>query len=266
LSVLHRRIASGFVYGLISLLAVFLGGVPFLGVVLAVAILAGHEYQRMIAHAGYGSLPILQLGLTAVLVLGTAYLAPETVGGILGLIFVASLSWQLTRTAKSDRPFVDWALTLAGGLYVGWLCAHFVMLRGLPGGMAWMLLALAATWSCDSFAYLIGRAWGRRSFFVSVSPHKTWEGALAGWTGATVVVLAGGLVLGLSVPQGLALGVAASLAAICGDLVESMIKRQMGVKDSGGLVPGHGGILDRVDSLLFSVFVVYYFVTLILGA
>jgi len=265
LSVLHRRTASGLVYGLVSLLAVFLGGVPFLVAVLAVAILAGCEYQRMIAHAGYRSLHVLQLGLTAFLVLGTVYLASETLLGVLGLIFVASLSWQLTRTAKSGQPFVDWALTLAGGLYVGWLSAHFVMLRGLPEGMAWMLLALAATWSCDSFAYLIGRVWGKRSFFASVSPHKTWEGALAGWAGATLVVLAGGLALGLSVPQALALGIAASLAAICGDLVESMIKRQMGVKDSGGLVPGHGGILDRVDSLLFAVVIVYYYVTLVLG-
>jgi phosphatidate cytidylyltransferase len=237
-----------------------------LGAVLAVAILAGHEYQRMIAHAGYRPLHVLQLGLAASLVLGTAYLSSGTLLGVLGLIFIASLSWQLTRTAKSDQPFVDWALTLAGGLYVGWLSAHLVMLRGLPGGMGWMLLALAATWSCDSFAYLIGRVWGRRSFFASISPNKTWEGALAGWAGGTLVVLAGGLMLGLSVPQGLALGVAASLAAICGDLVESMIKRQMGVKDSGGLVPGHGGILDRVDSLLFAAVIVYYFITLVVGA
>jgi phosphatidate cytidylyltransferase len=265
LSVLHRRIASGLVYGLLSLLVVFLGGVPFLGAVLAVAILAGLEYQRMIAHAGYRPLHALQLGLTAFLVLGAAYLAPDALVGVLVLTLVASLSWQLTRTAASDRPFVDWALTLAGALYVGWLSAHFVMLRGLPDGMAWTLLALAATWSCDSFAYLVGRVWGRRSFFASVSPHKTWEGALAGWAGATVVVLLGGLALGLSAPEALALGAAASLAAICGDLVESMIKRQMGVKDSGGLMPGHGGILDRVDSLLFAVVIVYYFVTLVLG-
>lgn len=265
MSVLRRRMASGLAYGLVSLLVVFLGGAPFLGAVLAMAILAGHEYQRMIAHAGYRPLHVLQLGLTAFLVLGTAYLDPDALLGVLGLIFVASLSWQLTRMGKSGQPFVDWALTLAGGLYVGWLSAHFVMLRGLPDGIGWMLLALAATWSCDSFAYLIGRGWGRRSFFASVSPHKTWEGALAGWVGATLVVLVGGLALRLSVAQALALGVAASLAAICGDLVESMIKRQMGVKDSGGLVPGHGGILDRVDSLLFAVVIVYYFVTLVLG-
>jgi phosphatidate cytidylyltransferase len=265
LSVLHRRVVSGAVYGLVTLLAVYLGGVAFLGVVFAMAMLAGREYQRMIAHAGYQSLYTLQLGLIAFLVLGAACLTPDVVLGVLVLILVSSLAWQLTRTNKSEQPFADWALTLAGGLYVGWLSAHFVVLRGLPSGMGWMILALAATWSCDSSAYLVGRVWGRRSFFPDVSPHKTWEGALAGWAGGTVVVLVCGLVMGLPVPQALALGGAASLAAICGDLVESMIKRQMGVKDSGALVPGHGGILDRVDSLLFVVVVVYYFVKLVVG-
>jgi phosphatidate cytidylyltransferase len=263
LSVLHRRIASGVVYGLVSLLAVYFGGLPFLGVVLVMAILAGYEYQRMIAHAGYQPLYYLQVGLTVFLVLGAAYLEAEVFAGVLVLIVVSSLAWQLTRMAKSAQPFPGWALTLAGGLYVGWLSAYFVKLRALPGGMGWMLLALATTWSCDSFAYLIGRQWGRRSFFAAVSPHKTWEGALAGWVGATLVVLVGGLALGLSIPQALALGGIASLAAICGDLVESMVKRQVGVKDSGGLVPGHGGILDRVDSLLFVVVIVYYFVMIV---
>jgi phosphatidate cytidylyltransferase len=177
---------------------VYLGGAPFLGAVLAMAILAEHEYQRMIGHAGYQPLYCLQLGLTTFLVLGAAYLEAETLLGVLLLIVVSSLAWQLTRTGKSEQPFVDWALTLAGGLYIGWLSAHFVELRGLPRGMGWMLLALAATWSCDSCAYLIGRQWGRSSFFASVSPHKTWEGALAGWVGATLVVLVGGLAMGLS--------------------------------------------------------------------
>ena len=133
MSVLHRRIASGLVYGLVSLLAVYLGGAAFLGVVLAMAVLAGLEYQRMIAQAGHRPLYALQLGLTAFLVLGAAYLAPDVVLGVLVLILISSLAWQLTRTNKSEQPFVDWALTLAGGLYVGWLSAHFVVLRGLPG-------------------------------------------------------------------------------------------------------------------------------------
>jgi phosphatidate cytidylyltransferase len=265
LSVPRRRIASGLVYGLLSLSAVYLGGVPFLGAVLAMALLAGREYQRMIVHSGYRPLYVLQYGLTTFLVLGAASLGQDTVLGGLVLILISSLVWQLTRMAKDELPYADWALSLAGGLYVGSLAAYFVKLRGLPGGLEWMLLALAATWSCDSIAYVFGRAWGRRRFFPSVSPRKTWEGAVAGWLGATILVTIIGGVSGLGVAWALGLGLTTSLAAIGGDLVESMIKRQMGVKDSGGLVPGHGGILDRVDSLLFAVVVAYYYVTLVPG-
>ncbi|HUW95381.1 MAG TPA: phosphatidate cytidylyltransferase [Anaerolineae bacterium] len=265
MSVLSRRIISGVVYGSISLSAVYLGGVPFLGAVLVMSLLAGREYQRMMARGGYRPLYVLQFGLTAFLVLGVALLAPNQVLGGLVLILIGSLSWQLTRATRGERPFVDWSLTLVGALYLGLLPAYFVKLRDLTGGLSWMILALAAAWSCDSFAYVFGRLWGRRSFFSGVSPRKTWEGALAGWFGATVVILILGQLLGVSAPWSLGFGLVVPLAAICGDLVESMIKRQMGVKDSGGLVPGHGGMLDRVDSLLFAIVVAYYYVTLVRG-
>jgi phosphatidate cytidylyltransferase len=265
LSVLRRRIISGVAYGLISLAAVYLGGVPFVGVVLAMSLLAGREYQRMIAHGGFRPLPVLQYGLTAFLVLGAAALTSDQVLGGLVLILVSSLAWQLVRAGESAQPFLDWSLSLSGSLYLGCLSGYFVKLRGLPGGLNWMILALAASWSCDSFAYTFGKLWGRRSFFPSVSPRKTWEGALAGWLGATVLVALMARLLGSPLPWSLGFGFAASLAAISGDLVESMIKRQMGVKDSGGLVPGHGGVLDRVDSLLFVVVVAYFYVGLVPG-
>ena len=236
-----------------------------MGVVLAMALLGGREYQSMVARSGYGPLRTMQYGLTAFLVIAWAWLPPEVAQGGLLLIFLSSLAWQLVRTSASQQPYLDWAITLAGGLYLGWLSAHFVLLRALPGGLEWMLLALAAAWSCDSFAYVCGRAWGRHSFFVGVSPHKTLEGALAGWLGGTLVVVLLGMALGLSVLWTLGLGLVCSVAAICGDLAESLIKRQMGVKDSGGLVPGHGGVLDRMDSLLFVVVFVYYYVRLIPG-
>ena len=265
MSVVQRRILSGVVFGLLTLLVVYLGGVLFFVAVLTVAMLAGREYQRMIAQGGYRPFYALQLGLTAFFLLGTVWLSPEAILGGLTLILISSLAWQVGRRYEEEQPFVDWALSLAGALYVGWLFSHFLMLRGLPGGFGWMLLALFSAWACDSFAYVFGKALGKHSFFPEISPRKTWEGALAGWVGGTGTSLLIGWVLGLSIFQALTLGLAISLAATFGDLVESMIKRHMGVKDSGSLLPGHGGILDRMDSLLFVVVVVYYFLIWIMG-
>ena len=264
-SVLHRRILSGAVFGLLTLSAVYLGGALFFSAVLAVAILGGREYQRMIVGSGYRAFYSLQLGLTIFFLLGTVYLSPEAILGGLTLILISSLAWQVGRRHERGQPFFDWALSVGGALYVGWLSSHFLMLRRLPGGMGWTLLALFPTWACDSLAYVFGKAWGKHSFFPQISPRKTWEGTLAGWVGGTGTSLLIGLVLGLSIFQALTLGLAISLAATFGDLVESMIKRQVGVKDSGSLVPGHGGILDRVDSLLFGVVVVYYLLIWVVG-
>jgi len=253
------------VYGLLTLSVVYLGGLPFYAAVLAMVILAGREYQRMLAVGGYRPFYTLQFGLTAFLLLGVVFLPPEAILGGLALILISSLAWQLTRAAEAEQPFVDWALSLAGALYVGWLASYFVLLRELPGGLGWVLLALFATWLCDSFAYTFGRTWGKRPFFPRISPKKTWEGTLGGWVGGTGTSLVIGRALGLSILEALTLGLAISLAATFGDLAESMIKRQVGVKDSGSLIPGHGGILDRMDSLLFVVVVVYYFVVWVLG-
>ncbi len=265
MSVLSRRITSGVVYGLISLSAVYLGGVPLLGAVLAMSLLAGREYQRMMAHGGYRTFYVLQFGLTAFLILGVALLSASQVLGGLVLILIGSLSWQVLRATRGEQPLAGWSLTVGGALYLGLLPSYFVKLRDLTGGLGWMILALAAAWSCDSFAYIFGRLWGSHGFFSGVSPRKTWEGALAGWFGAAAVILILGQLLGMSALWSLGFGLVVPLAAICGDLVESMIKRQTGVKDSGGLVPGHGGMLDRVDSLLFAVVVAYYYVTLARG-
>lgn len=264
MSVLRRRILSGLVFGLVTLVAVYVGGALFFAAVLAAAVLAGREYQRMMVRGGYRSCYALQFGLTAFFLLGAACLSPQAVLGGLTLIVILSLAWQVGRGGGGGQPYVDWALTLAGALYVGWLSAHFIMLREVPGGFGWTLLVLFPTWICDSCAYGFGKVWGKHSFFPRISPHKTWEGTLGGWAGGTGTALIIGVVLGLSVFQALTLGLAISLAATFGDLAESMIKRQMGVKDSGSLVPGHGGILDRIDSLLFVVVVVHFFVTWVL--
>jgi phosphatidate cytidylyltransferase len=137
-------------------------------------------------------------------------------------------------------------------------------LRQLDDGLYWLMIALLCTWVCDTAAYAVGKLWGRHKFFPAVSPKKTWEGAVGGLIGGLLAAVGlGRWLVGLSVGWGLLLGLAIVGAATFGDLAESVIKRQVGVKDSGQLIPGHGGMLDRIDSLLFVVPVVYYFASII---
>lgn len=236
----------------------WLGGLPWLAGIAAVALVAGHELTTALRGKGFAPLPALPLAL-AVALPAAAYLdgslaalAPIIVLAIAGSLVVAMARRTL------DGALADWALSLAGGLYVAMPLAFFVALRQAEQGLLWMLVALACTWACDSFAYIVGRAVGRRLFAPRLSPKKTWEGTLGGVAAAAVAGLLAVPLVGMPWPAALGLGVAVAVVAIAGDLAESFIKRQLGIKDSGSLIPGHGGALDRLDSLLFAVPLVYY--------
>lgn len=148
-----------------------------------------------------------------------------------------------------------------GVLYVALLFSHFISLRRIPDGNQWLLFALAIVWAGDTGAYYVGRKFGRKKLSPVISPNKTVEGALAGLAASMCAGLIFVFFSGLEIPVLLTLFLAllAGVAGIFGDLTESYIKRWAGVKDSGTLIPGHGGLLDRTDSVLFSVPVVYYF-------
>ena len=177
-------------------------------------------------------------------------------------------------TMASRSPYLAWAdlgLTLAGALYTGGLLGYAPLLASLGetpargDGVAWMLAVLLGTAACDTGAYLVGSMIGRHKMIPHVSPGKTWEGLAGGVLGAVVAAaaLSGILKIGL-IPAAL-LGLLICAAAVSGDLCESLLKRAAGVKDSGNLIPGHGGVLDRVDSILFVLPAVYWF-TIIRGA
>jgi phosphatidate cytidylyltransferase len=163
---------------------------------------------------------------------------------------------------KREGLFHHWAWTIAGILYVGWLQSFLVSLR-LDAGRDWLYLALFVTFGSDTAAYFIGKAIGRHKLAPKISPGKTWEGAIAGVFGAVIVsflfTLNTPLQLPLSYWQAILLGVLVSVFGQLGDLAESLLKRNFGVKDSGNLMPGHGGLLDRMDSVLFAGVVVYLY-------
>ena len=174
-----------------------------------------------------------------------------------------SLVWFLLRPQK-ENAFTSWAWTMAGILYVGWLMSYLVALRGLDDGRNWVFFALFTTFASDTAAFFSGRAWGRHHFAPYISPGKTWEGVIGGILAAIIVsllfILPTPLSLQLNWGQAILLGLLVSVFGQLGDLVESLFKRNMEAKDSGKLIPGHGGILDRADSVVFAGIVVYYYV------
>jgi len=182
---------------------------------------------------------------------------------LLASAVVLPLIGLLSRRQK-EGAFTTWAWTIAGVLYVGWLLSYLVALRGLDGGRNWVFFALFATWASDTTAFFIGRRFGRHKLAPNISPGKTWEGSVGGIVGAIIVSILFFTPTPFHLPlvywQAIVLSILVSIFGQIGDLVESLLKRNMGVKDSGRLMPGHGGILDRLDSIIFAGIVVYYYV------
>jgi phosphatidate cytidylyltransferase len=202
-------------------------------------------------------------------------------------IMAPLISLLFDRRTSRDR-LTGWTVTVVGAWYLTWLLGRVGALRLLDspdtryaGGAGWVMLMLLGTWACDTGAYVVGSRFGRHQMMPWISPNKTWEGAVGG-AFATVLVVAAfsaGLLpegaFGLSeltwrplpipLQHVVPLGVGLAVAAILGDLTESMIKRDAGAKDASGFFPGHGGVLDRVDSVLFAAPFTYYYASLLLG-
>lgn len=241
------------------------------------------ELFAMLRQGGHQ--PRLRPGLVVALTLtAAAALRPFTSVDLTGLAFAAAVALTLVfELLPRDRStsLVSWTLTFTGAAYIGWLLSAFILLRqldtplrpailaplGIPPGTAWLMLVLAITWINDSAAFFVGRAFGRTRMAPVLSPKKSWEGFAGGMAGSIFAAVLATYLLGLPIGQWAAvlIGVATGVAGTLGDLGESLIKRQVGVKDSGNLIPGHGGILDRMDSLLFTAPVVLYGVLLTLA-
>jgi len=238
---------------------------PWFTVLLAIwGVLAVFEFYRMVAASKIAPLTYFGLVWSLLFILSphfnNDFITSPT---LLTSGVVLSLVWLVLRRQK-EGAFIGWAWTIAGILYVGWLLSYFVALRGLDDGRNWVFFALFATFGSDTAAFFIGRALGRHHLVPSISPGKTWEGAIGGIFGAIMISLLFTLPTPLGLPlsywQAILLGLLVSIFGQLGDLVESLLKRNMGVKDSGKLLPGHGGFLDRIDSIVFAGIVIYYYV------
>ncbi|MFO7695767.1 MAG: phosphatidate cytidylyltransferase [Anaerolineae bacterium] len=265
MSVLKTRIASAAV--LIPLVAILVwAGGWYLAAGLALAgVLATVEYLALVRSAGLRPTTVASLAFVPLAVLDAQLPDLGIIRWAVFLLAAASLSVEVFHSNR-EGSLNSWGTTVAG-LYIGLGISYFVSLRALDNGLLWVGLAMVGTWISDTGAYLAGSRWGRRRLAPAISPSKSWEGVYGGLlTGVLTVWAIAWLGLGLAHWQGLVLGLVLVLAATLGDLAESVIKRQVGAKDSGALIPGHGGMLDRIDSLLFVAPAVYYMALLLTGS
>jgi phosphatidate cytidylyltransferase len=268
---LRTRVLSAAV--LIPLVAglTYAGGWVLAGALFVVAVLAVYELFQLMKTAGYQPSLAASAVMIAAFLIAARFPELPLTGLVLTASVVGSLVWQLLRPPEG-HPTQSWALTLGAALWLGWLISHFALLRdlspafGLGIGTRWLVLVFLVTWINDSAAYFVGKAVGRHPCCPYLSPKKTWEGTVGGWFGGlAATLLLGRWLVALPWGHGLALGALVATVAPFGDLAKSMVKRQMKVKDFSALIPGHGGMFDRIDSLLFVAPAIYYFATLVVG-
>jgi len=251
---LRLRIISAAILGPLTAAVLWFGGWPFLLLLAIASTLLAIEWALMSTPESPGR----TAGLVSVAVLLPLFLAYRSEPQMACIVLPVT-SLAAAATARQMR-WSDRSLDIAFGvMYLGLPGLTLVWLRHDPDGQGWAMTLLAATWAADISAFIAGNALKGPKLWPRFSPNKTWSGFFFGLAGAIVAALAiamlrfgeGGPGPTLAVPVGLAVG----LATMAGDLWESILKRRFGVKDSGDLIPGHGGLLDRVDGLMFAVLV-----------
>lgn len=282
---LRQRVTSSIFIVVLTLGPAIAGRYIFTALVALIFGLIIHEFEAMVRHAGHRPLAgFSYVALLAILGAGALQAWEQWAAALITAIVILPLIGIIFRQ-EHRGALTDWALTVIISLYVALPAVHFILLRDLPGslgsfldqidqtggwqtrashittlGLGWYLLAQLVTWLTDVGAYVAGRRWGKRKLAPSISPGKSIEGALGGliFGSITAVICAAAFRLPLPIPLAILAGIALSGIGQLGDLAESLIKRQVGVKDSGALIPGHGGVFDRLDSLLVVATATYY--------
>lgn len=262
------RVISSVIYVPCFIIITFKGGYHFLALIDIVVAAGTWEFYKMMEHKGIR--PYKGIGILCALVL-TWYLYFQD--GVyahffLTIMFMSLMCLELVRKEGRDASF-HISTTILGILYIAYLASYLVLLRELPGsvgreyelGSSFVFLAFLITWSNDTMAYTVGILVGRTPLFPRVSGKKTWEGSIGGLAGAVAAALIARSTFApfLLLWHALVLGFFGGIIGQLGDLVESMIKRDAALKDTSKTIPGHGGVLDRFDSLLFTSPFLYYF-------
>jgi phosphatidate cytidylyltransferase len=245
------RAASAAVLGTIAVVAIEHGGWPFsLIIFLAVALLATEWGVMSTPRTPIRTSVAVSLAVLAGLVVGHLYGATAGLGALSAVTLIATLALRSVTRRIGDVAF--------GSVYIGLPTLALIWLRGGEQGLGWTVLLFAVTWSADIGAFLVGSALKGPKLWPAFSPNKTWSGFAGGLLAATLAGVLADRGMDLAIPAlwAVVIGFIGGFATMAGDLWESWLKRRFGVKDSGDLIPGHGGLLDRVDGLLFAVIAV----------
>lgn len=249
------RVVTALVLLPLVLYALYLGGYAAAALLGFAAAACTGEYIKITLKelSPIGWLAVLGSGVGPIFVVWQPASAAALVCASLGALMLAAWVWHLLKGPLQDAP-TRTAHIITGAIYGCGGMTALMATRNLEGGMWWLVSALTITWANDTFAYFAGRFLGRHKLYPEVSPNKTWEGFAGGMVGSIVglFVVKYGFFASMTVVDCLVMGVLAGVLGPAGDLCESMIKRAYGVKDSGRIIPGHGGMLDRVDALLFN--------------
>ena len=269
---LTKRVKAALIFVPLVLCLIYLGGWVFNLFVLVILLFAAYEYKRLFDQMGYTpSLILLCFGSGLLVIQRWAAAGQYTdllfAAIILGVVLQAIIQFEIGQKDAS----INVTINVAGIFYIGWIGAYFISTRSLPHGRGWMLTALPAAWLADMGAYFIGRRFGKHKMAPRVSPGKSWEGyagavsfgTLSGWLLILLWRSVGLLPDQTPLWHGLVLGAVIAVLTPIGDLFISLLKRTAGVKDTGSLIPGHGGILDRIDTWIWAAVIGYYLVRLL---
>lgn len=268
---LGRRLLTAVIGIPITIYIIDFGRWLFAAAILILSLVAWHEFYAMLRNKKIHV--FLYVGYVIIfLLLGCAWLG-NSQEVIMTIIFTLIYCFIKMMLSENKFTMADMAFSIVGIIYIGLCFSHLLLLRytdsslyittslgSLPAGSAYLWLAFLGTWANDTFAYFVGSAFGRHKLCPDISPAKTIEGSLGGLAGSILAITLLGLLFKLPLSHSISMGILVGIVAPVGDLAESAIKRFAGVKDSGNILPGHGGILDRFDSILFAVPVVYYYI------
>ncbi|MHB1459154.1 MAG: phosphatidate cytidylyltransferase [Armatimonadota bacterium] len=273
------RLLSGIIgIPLLVLLVFTVDGIPFTLGIATISVIGLYEFYQGIRKTGAN--PQEWAGLaSAFFFLFSAMQRFQfgrfSVPGVLTLFVIATLVIELFR--KNRAPIKNLGATFLGVIYVGWLFSYLVGINSIQGDISplgshipvrlggWLVLYVTFTvWAADTGAFFIGRKWGEHKLAPWISPGKSWEGFAAGLVSSMVMSIIMGQMIGIPLRHSIVLGFGLCIAGLIGDLAESSMKRDIGIKDFGAILPGHGGVLDRFDGLLFAAPLFFYYVTLIL--